>query len=77
MSFAEAIARETGVAVPEKAKAFSVAMSKWIDANRRANPAKGRKGRAQNKRVPKVKGNTAQAKVARKRKLKSAAEGVA
>ncbi len=77
MSFAEAIARENGVAVPEKARACSVTMSKWIDANRRANPAKGRKGRAQNTRVPKVKGNTAQAKIPRKRKLKSAAEGAA
>ena len=77
MSFAEAIARETGVAVPEKARACSVTMSKWIDANRRAKPLKGRKARAQNTRVPKVKGNTAQAKIPRKRKLKSAAEGAA
>ena len=77
MSFAEVIARETGVAVPEKARACSVAMSKWIDANRRAKPVKGRKARAENTRVPKVKGNTAQAKIPRKRNLKSAAEGAA
>ena len=62
VSFAEAIARDKDVTVPDEARACSAAMSKWIDANRRTKPAKGRKAPARNGRAPAAKGKTAQAK---------------
>ena len=70
MSFAEAIARERDVAVPDEARACSAAMSKWIDANREPKPAKGRKAR-------KMRGQAAEAKTSRKRKSESATEDAA
>ncbi len=45
LSFAEAIARDKGIAVPDEVRASAVATSKWIDANRRPKPA-GRCGAA-------------------------------
>ena len=45
LSFAEAIARDKGIAVPDEVRASAVATSKWIDANRRPKPA-GRCGDA-------------------------------
>ena len=70
VSFAEAIARERDVAVPDEARACSAAMSKWIDANREPKPAKGRKAR-------KMRGQAAEAKTSRKRKSESATEDAA
>ena len=43
VSFAEAIAREKGIAVSDETRVCSAEMSKWIDANRQPKPAKGRK----------------------------------
>ena len=45
LSFAEAIARDRGIAVPDKVRASAAATSKWIDANRRPKSA-GRGGAA-------------------------------
>ena len=42
LSFAEALARQQGIVIPDAAKASARAMSKWIDANRKAKTAKGR-----------------------------------
>ncbi|MDG1470299.1 MAG: DNA topoisomerase, partial [Ascidiaceihabitans sp.] len=42
-SFAETIAREQGVAIPDEAKASSATMSVWIDKNQSAKPNKGRR----------------------------------
>ena len=77
VSFAEAIAREKGAAIPDEARACSAEMSKWIDVNRGSKPAKGRRSPARATRVPKAKGKTARAKMPRKRKSKSAVEGAA
>ena len=41
MSFAEAIAREKGIAVPDEIRTCSAELSAWIDANRKSSPAKG------------------------------------
>jgi DNA topoisomerase-3 len=43
LSFAEAIAREQGVAIPDEAKASSVAMSVWIDKSQSATSGKSRR----------------------------------
>ncbi len=59
VSFAEAIAREKGVAIPEEAKVCTAEMSVWIDANRRPKPEKGRKVSAAGKRAPTAKGKKA------------------
>ena len=45
LSFAEAIARDKGIAVPDEVRASAAATSKWIDANRRPKSA-GRRGAA-------------------------------
>ena len=74
VSFAEAIAREKGVGLPDDARACSAAMSKWIDANRESTAAKGRKAPGRNPRGPAATGKTVQAKMPRKRKSRSAAE---
>ena len=42
LSFAEAIARDKGIAVPNDAKMNAAAMSKWIDANRRSKSTRRR-----------------------------------
>ena len=42
LSYAEALARQQGIVIPDAAKASARAMSKWIDANRKAKTAKGR-----------------------------------
>ena len=39
LSFAEAIARDRGIAVPDQVRASAAATSKWIDANRRPRSA--------------------------------------
>ena len=74
MSFAEAIARDKGVAVPGKARTSSAAMSKWIDANRGSKPAKGLKSPASRAIAATAKGKTARARIPRKRKSGSAEE---
>ena len=43
VSYAEAIARERDIVVPDEARACSAAMSKWIDANKPAKPVTGRR----------------------------------
>jgi len=43
LSFAESISREKGVAISDKAKANSAAMSAWIDTNQGGKPRKGRR----------------------------------
>ena len=45
LSFAEAIARDRGIAIPDEVRASAAATSKWIDANRRPKSA-GRRGAA-------------------------------
>ena len=45
LSFAEAIARDNGIAVPDEVRASAAATSKWIDTNRRPKSA-GRGGAA-------------------------------
>ena len=45
LSFAEAIARDKGIAIPDEVRASAAATSKWIDANRRPKSA-GRGGAA-------------------------------
>ncbi len=45
LSFAEAIARDRGIAVPDEVRASAAATSKWIDTNRRLKSA-GRGGAA-------------------------------
>ena len=77
MSFAEAIARDNGVAVPGRARTSSAAMSKWIDASRGSKPAKGRKSPASRAIAATAKGKTASARIPRKRKSESAAEEAA
>ena len=44
--FAEKIAQEKGVVIPDEAKASSAAMSEWIESNRSAKPRKGRRKKA-------------------------------
>ena len=39
LSFAEAIARDRGIAIPDEVRASAAATSKWIDANRRPKSA--------------------------------------
>ena len=39
LSFAEAIARDKGIAIPDEVRASAAATSKWIDANRRPKSA--------------------------------------
>ena len=67
VSFAETIARDKDVTVPDEARACSAAMSKWIDANRRPKTAKGSKAPARNGCAPAAKGKTARAKKPRER----------
>ena len=40
--FAEKIAQEKGVVIPDEAKVSSAAMSSWIEAHQNAKPSKGR-----------------------------------
>ena len=42
LSFAEALAQQQGIVIPDAAKASARAMSKWIDTNRKAKTTKGR-----------------------------------
>ena len=74
VSFAEAIAREKSVGLPDEARACSAAMSKWIDANRESKAVKGRKAPARNARGRAAPGKKVQAKMPQKRKSTSAAE---
>ena len=55
VSFAEAIARDRDVTVPDEARICSAAMSKWIDANRRPKTAKDGKAPARSGRAAKEK----------------------
>ena len=77
LSFAEAIAREKDVAIPDEAKVCTAEMSAWIDANRQPKPAKSRKASAAGKRASTVKGKKAGTKTPRTGKSASAAETVA
>ena len=71
VSFAEAIAREKDVAIPDEARVCTAEMSARIDANQQPKPAKGRKASAAGKRA-----STA-TKTPRTGKSASAAERVA
>ena len=64
VSFAEAIARGKGIAVPDEAKACSAEMSKWIDANRRGKTST--RGRRSAGKTPEFK---ARASTAPKKKV--------
>ena len=75
VSFAEAIAREKGIAVSDEARVCSAEMSKWIDANRQPKPAKGRKTPVSKTRGSKAKGKTARTRTPRKEKSVGAADG--
>ena len=77
VSFAEAIAREKDVAIPDEARVCTAEMSAWIDANRQPKPAKGRKASAAGKRASTAKGKKAETKTPRTGKSASAAERVA
>ena len=77
MSFAEAIAREKGVAIPDEAGVCTAVMSAWIDANRHPKPAKGRKASAAGKRASTAKGKKAGTKTQRTGESASTAERVA
>ena len=77
VSFAEAIAREKDVAIPDEARVCTAEMSEWIDANRQPKPAKGRKASAAGKRASTAKGKKAGTKTPRTGKSASAAETVA
>ena len=77
VSFAEAIAREKGIAVSDEARVCSAEMSKWIDANRQPKPAKGRKTPVSKTRGSKAKGKTARTRTPRKEKSVGAADGAA
>ena len=77
VSYAEAIARERDITVPDEARACSTAMSKWIDANRPAKPATGRRASAHKSRDQTAKGKAARARAQRRRKPGDAAEGAA
>ena len=68
--FAEKIAQEKGVVIPDETKVSSVALSSWIEANQNAKPSKGRP-----KNSAKLRGGPAAkttAGVRRSRKPKSA-----
>ena len=77
VSYAEAIARERDVTVPDEARACSAAMSKWIDANRTAKSATGRRAPAHKSRDQAAKGKTARARAQRRRQPGDAAEDAA
>ena len=77
VSYAEAIARERDITVPDEARACSAAMSKWIDANRTAKSATGRRAPAHKSRDQAAKGKTARARAQRRRQPGDAAEGAA
>ena len=77
VSFAEAIAREKDVAIPDEARVCTAEMSAWIDANQQPKPAKGRKASAAGKRASTAKGKKAGTKTPRTGKSASAAERVA
>ena len=77
VSYAEAIARERDITVPDEARACSAAMSKWIDVNKPAKPATGRRAPAHKSRDQAAKGKTARARAQRRRKPGNAAEGAA
>ena len=77
VSYAEAIARERDIDVPDEARACSAAMSKWIDANRPAKPVTGRRAPAHKSRDQAAKGKTARARAQRRRQPGDAAEGTA
>ena len=77
VSYAEAIARERDITVPDEARACSAAMSKWIDVNKPAKPATGRRAPAHKSRDQAAKGKTARAGAQRRRKPGDTAEGAA
>ena len=77
VSYAEAIARDKDITVPEEARACSAAMSTWIDANRPAKPTTGRRAPAHKSRDQAAKGKTARARAQRRRQPGDAAEGAA
>ena len=56
ISFAEKIAQEKGIVIPEEAKVSSTTMSAWIDSNREKQ---GRKRKAGNKQAPRTRNSQA------------------
>jgi DNA topoisomerase-3 len=68
MLFAEKIAQEKGIVIPDETKASSAAMSAWIVSNK--GTERGKRGR---KRARKPRKSTAPKKSARRRKVDAAA----
>ena len=77
VSYAEVIARESDITVPDEARACSAVMSKWIDANKPAKPATGCRASAHKSRDQAAKGKTARAGAQRRRQPGDAAAGAA
>ena len=73
VSFAEKIAQEKGVVIPDEAKASSAAMSAWIDSNQSAKPGKGRRRTADKRPLSAAAKSMAPTKRTRKPKTVSAA----
>jgi DNA topoisomerase III len=71
--FAEKIAQENGVVIPDEAKASSAAMSAWIEWNQSAKPSKGRRKNASTRPRSAAGKSTAPTKRARKPKADAAA----
>ena len=69
LSFAESIARDKSVSVPDGAKANAAAISAWIDANRRRKPAQDRDTAAGGKRASATRRRTSRTGTPRSGKL--------
>ncbi|MFT5616723.1 MAG: DNA topoisomerase-3 [Granulosicoccus sp.] len=76
LSFAETIAREQGVAIPDEAKASSAAMSKWIDTNQSVKTGKGRRKTGERSSKPPAAKTAKSTKQARKPKATTALANV-
>jgi DNA topoisomerase-3 len=71
--FAEKIAQEKGVVIPDEAKASSVAMSAWIESNQRKERGKGRRNAADKPTRSTAPETSAPTKKSRKRKADAVA----
>jgi DNA topoisomerase-3 len=70
--FAEKIAQEKGIVMPDRATASSTGMSAWIDSNQSAKPEKGRRKTADKRPLSAAAKSMAPTKRARKPKTVSA-----
>jgi DNA topoisomerase III len=68
VSFAEKIAQEKGVVIPDEAKASSADMSAWINSNQSAKPGKARRKTADKRPLSAAAKSMAPTKRARKPK---------